>query len=78
MEEEEQCRFAKDNEDNNWPILNERYQVLELLGKGGFSEVYKAFDFIELRYVACKIHQLNSNWKKIVRSNYVKHAIREN
>jgi hypothetical protein len=28
-------------------------------GKGGFSEVHKAFDLKEQRYVACKIHQLN-------------------
>jgi tousled-like kinase len=49
-----------------------------LIGKGGFSEVYKAFDFQELRYVACKIHQLNKSWKNNVRLNYVKHALREN
>lgn len=26
---------------NNFPILNRRYALLNLLGKGGFSEVYK-------------------------------------
>ncbi|RWV96378.1 hypothetical protein GW17_00040916 [Ensete ventricosum] len=26
---------------NNFPILNQRYALLNLLGKGGFSEVYK-------------------------------------
>jgi len=29
-------------------------------------------------YVACKIHQLNSNWNEAVKSNYIKHALREN
>ena len=35
---EDQSRF------NNHPVLNERYLLLMLLGKGGFSEVHKAFD----------------------------------
>lgn len=26
---------------NNFQILNQRYALLNLLGKGGFSEVYK-------------------------------------
>ncbi|CAD6185793.1 unnamed protein product [Caenorhabditis auriculariae] len=48
-------------------LLNKRYLMLCLLGKGGFSEVWKAFDIEENRYVACKIHH----------ANYVKHAMRE-
>ena len=24
-----------------WPILQNRYQVLKLIGRGGYSEVYK-------------------------------------
>jgi tousled-like kinase len=32
---EDQSRF------NNHPVLNERYLLLMLLGKGGFSEVHK-------------------------------------
>ena len=35
-------------------LLNERYLVLELIGKGGFSEVYKVFDLNEMIEVACK------------------------
>ncbi len=46
-------------QDEGKRILNHRYVVLSLLGKGGFSEVYKAFDLVALRYVACKIHQVN-------------------
>uniref|UniRef100_A0A914XP42 Protein kinase domain-containing protein n=1 Tax=Plectus sambesii TaxID=2011161 RepID=A0A914XP42_9BILA len=37
-------------------LLNSRYLLLSLLGKGGFSEVWRAFDLDENRYVACKIH----------------------
>ncbi|XP_075884226.1 serine/threonine-protein kinase tousled-like 2 isoform X2 [Nelusetta ayraudi] len=69
------------NEDNSQfkdhPTLNDRYLLLHLLGRGGFSEVYKAFDITELRYVAIKIHQLNKNWREEKKQNYHKHACRE-
>ncbi|XP_041829412.1 serine/threonine-protein kinase tousled-like 2 isoform X3 [Melanotaenia boesemani] len=69
------------NEDNSQfkdhPTLNDRYLLLRLLGRGGFSEVFKAFDFTEQRYVAIKIHQLNKNWKEEKKENYHKHACRE-
>ena len=29
-------------------------------------------------YVACKLHQLNQNWKEEVKDNYIKHTISEN
>lgn len=44
-----------------------------LLGKGGFSEVHKAFDLKEQRYVACKVHQLNKDWKEDKKANYIKY-----
>ena len=59
------CRYARataDNNDKAWPLLSDRYQLLSLLGKGGFSEVYKGYDLEELRLSACKIHHLNSTW----------------
>uniref|UniRef100_H3ARZ1 Tousled like kinase 1 n=1 Tax=Latimeria chalumnae TaxID=7897 RepID=H3ARZ1_LATCH len=59
------------------PTLNERYLLLHLLGRGGFSEVYKAFDLYEQRYAAVKIHQLNKNWREEKKENYHKHACRE-
>jgi len=68
---EDQSRY------NNHPMLNDRYLLLMLLGKGGFSEVHKGFDAKEQRYVACKIHQLNKDWKDDKKANYIKHALRE-
>ncbi|EGT33534.1 CBN-TLK-1 protein [Caenorhabditis brenneri] len=59
------------------PLLHKRYLMLNLLGKGGFSEVWKAFDMEENRYVACKIHHVNKEWKEEKKANYVKHAMRE-
>ncbi|XP_069011637.1 serine/threonine-protein kinase tousled-like 2 isoform X2 [Embiotoca jacksoni] len=69
------------NEDNSQfkdhPTLNDRYLLLHLLGRGGFSEVFKAFDLTEQRYVAIKIHQLSKNWREEKKANYHKHACRE-
>lgn len=53
-------------------MLNKRYLLLSLLGKGGFSEVHKCFDLQEQRYVACKVHQLNKDWKDDKKANYIK------
>ncbi|EIE19774.1 kinase-like protein [Coccomyxa subellipsoidea C-169] len=71
LKEEEGSRF-RDN-----PILAKRYLLLRLLGKGGFSEVFQAFDLTELREVAVKIHQLNSSWNEAKKASYVRHALRE-
>ncbi|KAH7561221.1 hypothetical protein JRO89_XS10G0194900 [Xanthoceras sorbifolium] len=62
---------------NNFQILNHRYALLNLLGKGGFSEVYKAYDLVEHRYVACKLHGLNAQWSEDKKQSYIRHAIRE-
>ncbi|GAU14499.1 hypothetical protein TSUD_250410 [Trifolium subterraneum] len=62
---------------NNFQILNHRYALLNLLGKGGFSEVYKAFDLVEHRYVACKLHGLNAQWSEEKKQSYIRHALRE-
>ncbi|CAI9774543.1 unnamed protein product [Fraxinus pennsylvanica] len=62
---------------NNFQILNHRYALLNLLGKGGFSEVYKAFDLVEHRYVACKLHSLHAQWSEDKKQSYIRHAIRE-
>uniref|UniRef100_A0A0D9ZD70 Protein kinase domain-containing protein n=1 Tax=Oryza glumipatula TaxID=40148 RepID=A0A0D9ZD70_9ORYZ len=62
---------------NNFQILHNRYALLNLLGKGGFSEVYKAFDLVEYKYVACKLHGLNAQWSEEKKQSYIRHAIRE-
>lgn len=62
---------------NDFPLLNGRYVLTNLLGRGGFSEVYKAFDLETLQEVACKIHQLNASWSPQRIENYRKHSLRE-
>eukprot|EP00899_Mesostigma_viride_P015345 jgi/Mesvir1/23811/Mv10623-RA.2 len=69
--EEDASRF------NKFGILHKRYVLLNLLGKGGFSEVYKAYDVVELTERACKIHQLNSTWSEAKKQSYLRHAMRE-
>ena len=48
-----------------------------LLGKGGFSEVWRGYDLQELREVAVKIHQLDPRWPEQKKENYTKHVSRE-
>ena len=58
-------------------LNNSKYQLQSLLGKGGFSEVWKAFDLYDLKEVAVKIHKLNPAWPDDKRTNYIKHVTRE-
>jgi len=56
--------------------LIRKYQLLGLLGRGGFSEVYKGYDVEELKEVAVKVHEFNPKWNSQAKENYIKHAIR--
>ena len=71
LEDEKNSNF------NNFVVFKERYQLLNLLGKGGFSEVYEAFDLETFSYVACKFHTLNPIWSEARKEGYIKHACRE-
>ena len=71
IRDEENSRF------NKRPVLNNRYLLRCLLGKGGFSEVWKAFDLRELRNVAVKVHELNPSWGEHKKASYLRHATRE-
>jgi len=77
--EEDAARYSKATPEHEaWPVLHSRYLLLSLLGKGGYSEVYKAYDLLEHRELAIKFHQLNSSWAEALKANYIKHALREN
>uniref|UniRef100_A0AC35U0C3 Protein kinase domain-containing protein n=1 Tax=Rhabditophanes sp. KR3021 TaxID=114890 RepID=A0AC35U0C3_9BILA len=77
IRELKRVQYEENSRFNKFEELHKRYLCLSLLGKGGFSEVWKAFDLEENRYVACKIHHVNKEWKEDKKANYVKHAIRE-
>ncbi|CAN7121743.1 unnamed protein product [Brassica rapa subsp. narinosa] len=77
MKEMKRIRDEDGSRFNNFPVLNSRYALLNLLGKGGFSEVYKAYDLVNHRYVACKLHGLNAQWSEEKKQSYIRHAMRE-
>ena len=54
-----------------------RYLVLNLLGKGGFSEVWRACDLETCTSVAIKVHQPCSTWSADRKAQYARHARRE-
>jgi tousled-like kinase len=62
----------------DFPSLNHgQYLILELLGKGGFSEVHRGYDVHNCVQVACKVHQLRSEWTQERKHNYARHSMRE-
>ena len=77
MREEENSKYCG-KAMTQFPIIKDQYLVLSLLGKGGYSEVYKAYDLENCREVAVKIHHFDDNWSDSLKANYIKHALREN
>lgn len=78
IRDEEQSKYCGIHRSKTFTVLNDRYLILSILGKGGFSEVYKAFDLEKYREVACKIHHFDDSWSDQVKDDYIKHALREN
>lgn len=74
---DEECSKYCGKDVKPFQILKDRYIILSLLGKGGYSEVYKAFDLEACREVACKIHHFQPQWSESLKANYIKHALRE-
>lgn len=60
-----------------WPLLNNRYQVLSLHGKGGFSEIYKAVDLETDTYKILKLHKIKDDWSQQRKEYYYNQSIKE-
>lgn len=71
------CPVAESIALNKLPLLAKRYLPLQLLGKGGFSEVWKVVDLQEGKYAAAKIHRMLETWSNAELEHFVKHITRE-
>lgn len=60
-----------------FPKMRDRYQLLNMIGRGGFSEVFRAFDLETNIYCAVKIHELGKEMSEVQRQNYIRRAMRE-
>ena len=77
MRDEESSKYNGIHSKKRYTVLAGKYLVLSLLGKGGYSEVYKAYDLENCREVACKIHHFDDGWGEQIKESYIKHALRE-
>lgn len=60
---EDQSRF------NSHPVLNERYLLLMLLGKGGFSEVHK----VQFYFIQYNLWERLNTWLSLKKLNFFLH-----
>ncbi|CAJ1356843.1 unnamed protein product [Effrenium voratum] len=61
----------------HYPILKDRFQLLNMIGKGGFSEIYKAFDLDQMCMCAIKINEIEAKMSETQRADLVRWALRE-
>lgn len=45
--------------------------------EGEMERMGQAYDLVDYKYVACKLHRLNEQWSEEKKQTYVRHAIRE-
>mmetsp|Transcript_14305 Transcript_14305/g.33943 ORF Transcript_14305/g.33943 Transcript_14305/m.33943 type:complete len:578 (+) Transcript_14305:51-1784(+) len=61
----------------HYPLLKDRFQLLNMIGKGGFSEIYKAFDLETMSYCAIKVNEIEAKMSDSQRQDLVRWALRE-
>jgi len=64
LRDEEFSKYCGINRKEQFTVLKDRYIILSILGKGGYSEVYKAYDLENCKEVACKIHHFDNSWSE--------------
>ena len=60
-----------------WPIAFDVYQTLDLLGSGGFGEVYRCYNLETNKIVALKRMFLTNNHDESTREEFFRHMKRE-
>ena len=78
VRDEEFSKYCGIHSRKKTTVMSNKYLILSLLGKGGYSEVYKGFDLENCREVALKIHHFDDGWNETIKESYIKHALREN
>ncbi len=71
-EKEQKSYYAK----MGWPLVYDRYQTLELLGSGGFGEVYKCYELETHKIVALKRVYFTGITDESERQEFIRHVIR--
>lgn len=59
-------------------LLENKYQILCFIGRGGYAEVYKAFDLENFQFVVLKLHIFGKQSSSNGEDNHLKHVLREN
>ena len=54
-----------------------KYEILEEVGQGGMSVVYRGVHAGLSRDVAVKVHEVNPGWSNVKKQSYIRHAMRE-
>jgi tousled-like kinase len=75
------CLFARKHEQSGtpaWPLLLNQFKVVSMIGKGGFAEVFKAYDLKKFEYVALKVHRPDLKIDTQLRQSIMRHITREN
>lgn len=75
---QQQLREAEDKSPfRNYRIIENRFQLLNMLGMGGFCRVFKAFDLETMSLCALKIHHVEHTLNDVTRECLVRWAMRE-
>jgi len=77
LKRQQKLEAARRSNFGDFPKMRDRYQLLNMLGRGGFSEVYRAFDLDANSYCAVKVHELGKEMSEVQRQNYIRRAMRE-
>lgn len=72
-DKQEKSTYSKEN----WPMIYSRYQTLELLGSGGFGQVFKCYDIETNKIVAIKKIMFDSKVSAKYKDEFFKHVKRE-
>jgi len=77
LKRQQRLQAAENSNFRNYPLLADRYQLLNMIGRGGFSEVFRAYDLEGNRFCAVKIHELGKDMSDQQRQSYIRRAMRE-